>query len=116
MKPVRWACVAAAASALCLPAQAESLRCNGQISEVGESKLSILQKCGEPLLKDSYCKPVHQRTPIVPTVPGSTVVAVLPCEQVDEWVYDRGPGHLTATVKFESGQVTSIEYGRRLQR
>ncbi|WKB53178.1 DUF2845 domain-containing protein [Eleftheria terrae] len=109
----RWAAlllVAAGATS----AQAESLRCNGYSSEVGDSKLAVLQKCGEPLLRDSYCKPVR-RTPEVPPVPGTTIVTVLPCEQVDEWLYDRGPGNLNATVRFESGRVTAIEYGRRIE-
>ncbi|KNZ34074.1 MAG: hypothetical protein AD742_01160 [Methylibium sp. NZG] len=99
----------------CLPAQAESLRCNGQSTEVGDSRLSVLYKCGEPVLKDSFCAPVYtlsalpaDPTPLWVPVPGSLV----PCLQVDEWLYDRGPGNLMATVRFRSGVVQAIRYGR----
>ncbi|MGY4828132.1 DUF2845 domain-containing protein [Sphaerotilaceae bacterium SBD11-9] len=36
----------------------------------------------------------------------------MPCQQVDEWLYDRGPGNLVATVRFRAGTVWSITYGR----
>jgi hypothetical protein len=37
----------------------------------------------------------------------------VPCQQTDEWLYDRGPGNLMATVRFRSGSVLSIVYGRQ---
>ena len=97
-------------------AQAESLRCNGQSTDVGDSRLSVLYKCGEPVLKDSFCAGVFtlptasaiQPAPVWVQVPGSLV----PCLQVDEWLYDRGPGNLMATVRFQSGVVQAIRYGR----
>jgi hypothetical protein len=39
----------------------------------------------------------------------------VPCLPVEEWVYDRGPGNLVATVRFRSGIVHSIVYGRSPQ-
>ena len=39
--------------------QAENLRCNGDLALIGDSKGSIFGKCGEPILKDSFCKPVE---------------------------------------------------------
>ena len=103
----------------CLPAQAESLRCNGQSTEVGDSRLSVLYKCGEPVLKDSFCATVYTLSALPSEaaaqvwvqVPGSLV----PCLPVDEWLYDRGPGNLMATVRFRSGVVQSIRYGRAPQ-
>jgi hypothetical protein len=32
--------------------------------------------------------------------------------QIEEWLYDRGPGNLLATVRFRYGVVQSITYGR----
>jgi hypothetical protein len=40
-------------------AHAESLRCNGHSTNVGDSRLTVLRICGEPTLKDSYCAPVY---------------------------------------------------------
>ena len=39
----------------------------------------------------------------------------VPCLPIDEWIYDRGPGNLMATVRFRSGVVQSIRYGRTPQ-
>ncbi|MEK8029450.1 DUF2845 domain-containing protein [Ideonella sp. DXS29W] len=91
-------------------AQAETLRCNGAITGEGESRLAVLYKCGEPLLKDSYCAPWVQSGTLQP-VPGAYAAAA-PCQPIEEWVYDRGPGNLMATVRFKSGVVQSILYGR----
>jgi Protein of unknown function (DUF2845) len=94
-----------------LLAHAETLRCNGQIIEVGDSRLSVLYRCGEPLLKDAYCPPVYYG-PSVQPVPQPFAGAV-PCLVVDEWIYDRGAGNLIATVRFREGSVLSIRYSSR---
>ena len=106
------ACLATAVLALCWPAGAESLRCNGHFTDVGDSILSVLYKCGEPLLKDSYCAPVYYFNRTLQIVPDAYANTVVPCQLVDEWLYDRGPGNLMATVRFRSGRVQSIQYGR----
>jgi len=89
----------------------ESLRCNGHSASEGDSRLSVLYKCGEPLLRDSYCAPIYQADSFRP-VPQPFASVFLPCLQVDEWLYDRGPGNLMATVRFQYGVVQSIRYGR----
>jgi hypothetical protein len=109
--------VLAGLSALPAPARAESLRCNGQSAEVGDSRVSLLYKCGEPLLRDSFCAPVFVGGPQPPGVlpqPLSAPLAqaVVGCVPVDEWLYDRGPGHLMATVRLQSGVIQSIRYAR----
>jgi hypothetical protein len=96
------------------PAQAESLRCNGSSTSEGESRLAVLYKCGEPLLKDSYCAPWVQAGTLQP-LPSAYAAMMTPCQPVEEWVYDRGPGNLMATVRFKSGVVQSIVYGRAPQ-
>ena len=91
-------------------ARAESLRCNGSSVSEGDSRLSVRYKCGEPLLTDQSCAPVWH-TPSqrwVPTGPGG----FLPCQVVEDWLYDRGPGQLMATVRFRAGTVLSIVYGQ----
>jgi hypothetical protein len=102
--------VAAAAVALALPAVAETLRCNGRSTAVGDTRLSVLHKCGPPLLQDTYCASVYY--PNLQPVPAPFASLVVPCQQIDEWLYDRGPGNLMATVRFRSGVVQSIRYGR----
>jgi len=106
--------LAVAALASGTPGQAESLRCNGASAAEGDSRVSVLYKCGKPLLADSFCAPVAVAGTLYP---GPTVIAgaYVPCQMVEEWVYDRGPGHLVATVRLRSGVVQSIRYGRRPQ-
>lgn len=94
------------------PARAdESLRCNGQGVSTGDSRLSVLHKCGPPMLQDSYCAPLFVAGPGGPwrVTPGWGA----PCVPMDEWLYDRGPGNLMATVRFQGGVVQSIVYGQQ---
>lgn len=95
-------------------AQAESLRCNGQSSSEGDTRLSVLYKCGQPLLTDHICAPVLH-APSQQFVPSAFVGVAVPCQTVEQWVYDRGPGNLMATVRFRGGVVQSISYGREPQ-
>lgn len=95
-------------------AQAQSLRCRSDVIGVGESRASLLQKCGEPMLRDSFCKPASE-LPAPAAVPGSTTVNVLPCEKVDEWTYNPGYGQFMTTLRLESGRVTAIKYGDRVK-
>jgi hypothetical protein len=91
-------------------AQAESLQCNGQSASEGDSRLSVLYKCGPPLLADNYCAPVFYPRSIH-AIPDPFAGYVAPCQQVEEWLYDRGPGNFIVTVRFRGGIVTSIRYG-----
>ena len=103
--------LAAIVGVLAAPASAESLRCNGHSATEGDSRMSVLHKCGPPLLQDSYCAPVVYAQSLQP-VPELFAAAIVPCQPVEEWLYDRGPGNLMATVRFRSGLVQSIRYGR----
>lgn len=105
---------AALTGACALPAQAESLRCNGSSVSEGDSRLSLLYKCGTPLLAQTFCAPVFYGPGLQP-VPSPFVGTAVPCVPVEDWVYDRGPGHLMATVRLRSGRIESIRYGREPQ-
>ena len=45
-------------------------------------------------------------------VPEPFASAVVPCQQIEDWLYDRGTGNLLATVRFRWNVVQSITYGR----
>lgn len=92
------------------PAQAESLRCAGGIAAEGDSKLSLMAKCGPPVLSDTYCAAVYYGGSPYP-VPEPYARQVVPCLPTEEWLYDRGHGNLWATVRLRSGVVLSITYG-----
>ena len=94
-----------------LPANAEALRCNGHVALEGDSRFSVLYKCGQPLLADSYCAPVYY-SGTLQQVPEPFASIYVPCRQTEEWRYDRSPGNFMATVRFRSGVVQSITYSR----
>ena len=48
------------------PASAESLRCAAGIAAEGDSKLSLMAKCGQPVLTDTYCAPLYQHPHVYP--------------------------------------------------
>jgi hypothetical protein len=91
-----------------------SFRCKNDLVNVGDSKASALLKCGEPVVKDSFCKSVDPKTVAAPK--GRSAVAVVtPCETVDEWTYNPGYGQFMTTLRFESGKLVSITYGDRVK-
>ena len=92
-------------------AAAESLRCSGGIVDEGDSRISVLYKCGQPLLADSFCAPVYYTGTLNP-VPEPFASIVVPCQPIDEWLYSRGAGNLVATVRIRSGTVLSIKLRR----
>jgi hypothetical protein len=104
-------------------ASAQSLRCKGDLAQIGNSKSTILQKCGEPVMKDSFCKPVQETvssapvtTPTVPNTSGTTTnVTVNTCQQVEEWTYNPGYGQFMTMLLFEGGSLKSIRYGDRVK-
>lgn len=98
-------------AAVWTPASAGTLACTGGIASEGESRLALLHKCGEPAARDAFCAPVYYKGSrnLVPEPIASSVV---PCIEVEEWVYERGPGNLLATVRLRYGRVQSITYGR----
>jgi hypothetical protein len=113
------------ASSLFTGASAQSLRCKGDLAQIGNSKGTILQKCGEPVLKDSFCKPTQSTTsttpvvtPAAPTTANSTSVTtnvtVNSCQQVEEWTYNPGYGQFMTMLQFEGGSLTRIRYGDRV--
>jgi hypothetical protein len=118
------------ASSLFTGASAQSLRCKGDLAQIGNSKGTILQKCGEPVMKDSFCKPVQETvssapviTPTVPNSSGSSTTAsatanvtVNTCQQVEEWTYNPGYGQFMTMLLFEGGSLKSIRYGDRVTR
>ena len=116
MKAVHTLIAAAALSMVLIPSVtlAQSFRCKNDLANVGDSKASVAQKCGEPVYKDAFCKPASEVTTPKPAA-GGTVINVLPCETVDEWTFNPGYGQFMTTLRFESGKLVSIKYGDRVK-
>ena len=103
--------LSAATVLFALPAQAESLACAaGTVSE-GDSRLSLIYKCGPPLLADADCSPVYWAGTVQRVPEGLT--PVVPCVLTERLLYERGPGNLVAVVQVRSGVVRAIGYSRQ---
>ena len=120
MKPMAYLTqtLSVAAFALCAmvaprDAAAQSFRCKSDIVSVGDARSAVLLKCGEPVVKDSFCRPIAAPEPRTP--PSTTVINVQQCDNVDDWVYNPGYGQFMTTLRFESGKLVSITYGDRVK-
>ena len=102
------------AAALPGAALAESLRCQNGIAAEGDSRVSVVYKCGQPVLRDNYCAPVYY-SGSPHTVPDPIASLYVPCIYTEEWLYERGPGEFVAVVRIRGGRVQSITYGRQPQ-
>ena len=40
---------------------------------------------------------------------------IVPCENVDEWIYNPGYGQFMTTLRFVEGRLVAIEYGDRVK-
>jgi len=93
-------------AALPLVTAAQSLKCGNDFTQIGMSKLDVLQKCGQPLATDSFCKPTDPARP-----PAQNAAAS--CEKVEELLYNPGYGQFMTVLRFESGALKEVRYGDR---
>jgi len=96
-----------------LDAAAQTFKCRNDLVNVGDARASVLLKCGEPVVKDAFCRQV----PVQAQRPASAGrgVNVVPCENVDEWTYNPGYGQFMTTLRFVEGRLVAIEYGDRVK-
>lgn len=116
---MRAIAISALLLALLLPggAAAQSLNCGGVLAGVGESKFSVLSKCGEPALKDIVCIPRPQvEVIVVPGArgPGTRQIISQQCVPMEDWTYHRGQGNFLGIVRFYNGAVESVRDGDRI--
>ena len=115
MRPVVSAAMALAVAALVVPAPAaaQALRCRSDIVvSVGDSPATVLQKCGEPASRNTVCRPLPASGPGRPASavrPGQ----IVPCENVDEWLYSAAAGQAAMTMRFVEGKLSAVELGSK---
>jgi Protein of unknown function (DUF2845) len=91
--------------------KAESLRCNGDIVEVGDAKVDVYRKCGEPVLKDSYCENI----PIKIKQNNGSYNIIERCNNIDVWTYNPGKGQFWTNLYFSEGRLREMRYGDRVK-
>ena len=95
------ACLAALLAAPA-PARADSLRCDGGIVSLGDWKLDLLGKCGQPTSREQ----LHAAPRVFGLQDGPPVLVTQ-----ETWTYDFGPGAFVQRVTLELGVVKAIERG-----
>lgn len=93
---------------------AEGLRCGTRIIKIGDHKVDVLDKCGEPLYRDTHKKCI--RDEISSSYGASnndqskyrTV-----CFEVDEWTYKPSQGKFLTLLEISGSRVSNIRYGDR---
>jgi hypothetical protein len=88
-------------------ALADSLRCQGGLVAVGDTKLDLLGKCGRPALTEQ--RNVERGGGVLRGGSGqASLVATVP---VETWTYNFGPRQFVQYVTLEGGRVTGVERG-----
>lgn len=114
----RWACglIAVFVAVLVPSVEAfQSLGCNGALVSKGNSPVSLLQKCGEPIYRQGVYVPMLQLGWVVTPHHGGSPSAILAnqCVPMKEWTYDRGAGAFYGVVRIYNGSIESIRDGDR---
>lgn len=93
----------------------QSMGCNGYLVGKGDSPVSLLQKCGEPIYRQNVCVSMLQLGWVVTPYRGGSPQAILAnqCVPMEEWTYDRGPGAFFGIVRIYNGAIESVRDGDR---
>jgi hypothetical protein len=113
MRPVGLVAVALVAAAMPPPSAAQTFKCRDDLVSVGDSRATVLLKCGEPVARDTVCRPLPAPSPRPAS--GVRPGQIVPCENVDEWTYNAASGQFMTTLRFAEGRLVAIEYGERVK-
>lgn len=96
-------------------ASAQSLNCNGSLASAGESAYSVMQKCGEPVLRQNVCVPRVQGYWNNPYGGVPQPYLGTQCVWMEDWTYHRGAGNFLGIVRFYNGAIESVRDGERMR-
>ncbi len=79
----------------------QSLRCDSKLVQVGDNKMEVLSKCGEPDLRDNAMRNVYL---------GGGAYGV---QYEEQWTYNFGPNDFLYTLSFDGSRLRAIARGGR---
>ena len=79
--------------------------CDNKKLSIGISQYEVLENCGEPAFKDTR----REEQLIIQDQETSKMVI----KRIDEWTYNFGPNKFLRILKFENGDLVSVETGDR---
>lgn len=80
----------------------------GRRVEIGDRKIDVLRKCGEPVATE---KREDSRVTTSPTQEENVFADRVSQVDIEEWTYNFGPTHFLLFIRLQNGRVTKIEYG-----
>jgi hypothetical protein len=86
-----------------VPVAAGTMRCNGTVVSLGETKAEVVMKCGEAASRDSRQEEFFEGTEGA----GARIKTVT----VDDWTYDFGPDSLLRFLTFRNNRLVEIKEG-----
>jgi hypothetical protein len=89
-------------------ASADSLECQGRRVSVGDTKVDLLGKCGEPSLREER---TEERQSFSLDKTAQTGEAKKVTEVIERWTYNFGPQRFVQYVTLAGGRVRSIASG-----
>lgn len=95
----------------------DALRCKNKLIQTGDSKAEVMEKCGAPIMTDSFCQPIATTQPQGVQSGNNNVqnnITVQACENIDIWTYEPRKGKFTTHLYFARGQLQVIRYGDRV--
>lgn len=92
-------------------ASGESLRCKGDIIDIGDNKADVVTKCGNPEMTDNYCEKVRLE---IGKRNGQSLYTD-DCENIDVWTYNPGVGQFWTHLYFVRGTLREMKYGDRVK-
>ena len=101
--PWRWLVMLALSSGV---ARADgSLRCGGRLVSVGDARIDLLGRCGEPTFRERRIDERWEGVTVGAVGQGLRTTSV-----VEDWSYDFGPGSFVHVVTLVNGRITAIEF------
>jgi hypothetical protein len=88
----------------------DSFRCSGGIVSIGDLKVDLLGKCGEPTMRETVRS---EEVSISREGPAPSRKSVRETATVERWTYDFGRNQFIEVVTLEGGRIRSINRGSR---
>jgi hypothetical protein len=83
----------------------EGMRCSGKLVLEGDTTVTVLQRCGEPVTRDAAGL-LHES-------PGPASRSVISDSPIEQWTYSQGKGSLLKIILLRGGRIEQIEDGPR---
>lgn len=77
--------------------------CNNQIVSIGDTKLEVKAKCGEPTSREVFNEEIIKK---IDPATRQRIFAI-----IEEWTYNLGPQQFIRILTFKNGRLVNIEMG-----